>query len=396
MERWAYVANIRLPSERADAVQVLNQCQALIQTGVQVELLVAWRLFKSPQAGQMSDLGRAFGLTRLPRIRQIPCLDLSRLADRLPGPLSLAVFYLQHLSFLGLALIVLALTRPQVVYVREVALPFFGGRLLKRLGAKVVAELHNFPQSRAGVELNRLALRRVDGLVVISQGLARSFGQAGLSPKRTLVAPDAVSEMFFTSLGRPQSLRQDLGLPPEGPIILYAGGLYWAWKGVAGLIEAQAEMNERGWLVIVGGSPERRSRTDLEDLAGRLGLQRVIFCGWVVPARMPAYLQAADVLVLPNSAQTEISRCYTSPLKLFEYLASARPVVASDLPSLKEILIDGKNCLLARPDDPASLARTIGRVLDDPGLARSLARAGRETARAHTWAARALKIRSIL
>jgi len=398
VERWAYVANIRLPSERADAVQVLNQCQALMETGLEVTLYCAWRLFKSPEAGRMADLRAAFGLERCPKIIQVPCLDLTRLADRLDdeGLPARLIFLLQHLSFLLVCLGFLVLTRPAAVYTREIHLAWAGGGFLKRLGVRLLVELHNLPGSPRGLSLLKGGLRRSDGVVVISRGLAEDLRAAGLTPPRLVVAPDAAAEVFFRPLGSKRKLREELGLPPEGPVLVYTGGLYYAWKGVADLIRAQAEMRERAWLVIVGGSPLRSSLDRLEELVAELGLKKVLFTGWVPPSAVPGHLQAADVLVLPNSGRSRISRRYTSPLKLFEYLASGRPVAATDLESVREVLDPGTNALLARPDDPPALARAVETILDDPDLAQRLARAGQETARAFTWSKRAETIRALL
>ncbi len=396
MASWAVVANIRVPSERADSVQVLNQCRALIDQGEDVTLYCAWRLFKSPEAALMKDLKAAYGLPRLPRIVQVPCLDLTRIGDYLDDESlpSRIIFYLQHLSFLVLALVILAWTRPEAVLAREIHLPFLGGRLLQRLGIRVLAELHNFPRTKRGRKIHRRALARVDGLAVISQGLAERYEQAGLAPARTKVLPDAVSERFFADLGSREELRKTLGLPLESPLALYAGGLYWAWKGVADLIRAQARSGEKTNLVIVGGSPVQGPVEELKDLVRSLGLKKVIFTGWVRPVEIPAYLQAADMLVLPNSGLSDISRSYTSPLKLFEYLASGRPLIASDLPSLREVLNPG-NALLVPPDDPAALGRALVRLAGDPDLAQRLASAGQKTARKYTWSGRAAGLRRL-
>jgi len=392
MAAWAYVANIRLPSERANTVQVLNQCQALIEAGQDVELIVPRRFNSSAKILGLGDLKNAFGLRRLPQIRRLPCLDLTPIADRLPGPLSVAAFYVQLLSFLLAALAYLAWKKPQIVYTREVQLPLLAGVILRRLGLLLLAELHNCPQSQAGRLVHNLAFRSLDGLVVISQGLADAFAQADLVPPRLLVAPDGVSERFFKARGRQADIRRRLGLPLRKPVILYAGGLYWAWKGVGTLIEAQRFLGEKAWLVIVGGSPRREDIDALIKKARRLGLKQITLTGFQPPAKVPDYLRAADILVLPNSAKTEISRSYTSPLKLFEYLAAGRPVVASDLPSLREVLVHGQNGFLVPPDDPLKLAAALSALLDSPGRRKSLARKGRRTAQAYTWQKRAERI----
>ena len=104
------------------------------------------------------------------------------------------------------------------------------------------------------------------------------------------------------------------------------------------------------------------------------------------------WLAAADVLALPNSGRESISARYTSPLKLYEYMASGRPIVASDLPSLREALTRGENAWLVAPDDPAALAAGIKSVLDDPEHAGAMAERARQDVQGHTWTARAERI----
>jgi glycosyltransferase involved in cell wall biosynthesis len=140
---------------------------------------------------------------------------------------------------------------------------------------------------------------------------------------------------------------------------------------------------------IVGGHPAEPDLERLRRLAERLGLgARVEFTGLVAPRDVEGHLVTSTVLVLPNRA-TAISSRYTSPLKLFEYLAAGRAIVASDLPSIREILRDGENAILVPPDDADALARAIDRLLRDPGLAETLARTAFDDAERFTWAARA-------
>jgi glycosyltransferase involved in cell wall biosynthesis len=104
------------------------------------------------------------------------------------------------------------------------------------------------------------------------------------------------------------------------------------------------------------------------------------------------YLAAADVLLLPNSARSTLSARHTSPMKAFEYMAAGRAIVASDLPSIREIYEDEVDALLVPPDDPEAFSRAIRRLLEDESLGRRLGAAAREKARGCTWEARALGI----
>ena len=393
-EKWVYAANFGLPSLRANAVQVLNQCAALIQTGVALDLVISRRWTKPAGAGRLADLKTTYGLAELPTIRRLPCLDLTWLADRLPDKLSLAAFYGQHLSYLVPAAASAAWAGLDVAYTRELMFaPLY--RLLGGRG-KLVIELHDFPSSVRGLGLLKSCLMHVDGVTTITQALADEVDRSELG-KPILTAPDGAAESFFTAQADP-GLREQIGLPEQSPAVMYAGGLYWAWKGAADLIEAVARLPEElnAWLVVVGDSPEPSHLDRLKGQAEAAGLNRIIFTGFRPPAEIPALLQAADVLALPNSAKTEISRRYTSPLKLFEYLASGKPVVASDLPSLREVLVDRANAVLAPADDPAGLARSIETVLADSDLAARLGRSGRRTAEKYTWLERASRIRAFI
>jgi glycosyltransferase involved in cell wall biosynthesis len=172
--------------------------------------------------------------------------------------------------------------------------------------------------------------------------------------------------------------------------VAYAGHLY-AWKGVDGLLEALARApGTRG--LIVGGHAEEPDLARVKALADRLGISdRVTFTGMVDPGKVAGLLSQADVLALPNPASA-ISTRFTSPLKLFEYMAAGRPIVASDLPSIREVLDHEVNALLVPPGDAAAMAGAIERVLADPVLASRLARAALDSAPDYSWDRRAERL----
>ncbi len=107
------------------------------------------------------------------------------------------------------------------------------------------------------------------------------------------------------------------------------------------------------------------------------------------PARVADYLAAADFLLLPNSASTPLSIRHTSPMKAFEYMAAERPVIASDLPSIREIFQHEVNALLVPPDDPEQLRAAIRRLLDEPQLRVCVSREARRRVEGLTWDHRA-------
>jgi glycosyltransferase involved in cell wall biosynthesis len=160
------------------------------------------------------------------------------------------------------------------------------------------------------------------------------------------------------------------------------------------LLEALARLPDVQGL-IVGGHQAEPDLARMKSLAERLGLSgRITFTGLVEPTRVAGLLMQADVLVLPNHASA-ISTRFTSPLKLFEYMAAGRPIVASDLPSIREVLRDGSNALLIPPGDVGALAEAIERLLADPELAAKLARAAKGEVPAYSWERRAERLEAL-
>ena len=115
--------------------------------------------------------------------------------------------------------------------------------------------------------------------------------------------------------------------------------------------------------------------------------------GHVAPSEVPTWLAAADIAVLPNSGTSVIGSRYTSPLKLYEYLAAGCPIVASDVPAVREVVTDGETAVLVRPDDPEALGDGIAGLLAVPVLAQRIGALGRLWVQGSTWDARATAIR---
>jgi glycosyltransferase involved in cell wall biosynthesis len=148
--------------------------------------------------------------------------------------------------------------------------------------------------------------------------------------------------------------------------------------------------------LIVGGHSAEPDLARTKSVADRLGIAaRVTFTGLVEPARVAELLMQADVLALPNPASA-ISTRYTSPLKLFEYMATGRPIVSSDLPSIREVLRDGVNALLVPPGDPVALAAAIERLFNDHILATRLGRAALDEVPNYSWDRRAERLDALM
>jgi glycosyltransferase involved in cell wall biosynthesis len=175
--------------------------------------------------------------------------------------------------------------------------------------------------------------------------------------------------------------------------VAYAGHLY-PWKGVDRAIEAIAALPDARGLII-GGHPGEPDLARLRGLAERLQCaHRITFTGLLPPREARRRLQRADVVVLPNPAST-ISTRFTSPLKLFEYMASGRPIVASDLPSIREVLRDSETAILVKAGDAQALTDGLRRIRDDEALGARLARRALEEVSRYTWDERARLLETV-
>lgn len=229
--------------------------------------------------------------------------------------------------------------------------------------------------------LERRVYTRSVGLIAITAALAQDVRTQFDARCPISVAPDGVD------LARAKAALFRM-TPKVDPTLLYLGSLH-PWKGVETLISAMREVDD-AVLWIAGGEAQRIR--DLTRQASTLGVsERVRFFGKIPPARRFDLIGEATICLLPLTHDSIASR-YTSPLKLFEYMAMGKPIIAGDLPSIREVLATECNSLLVPPQDPLALATAINRLLADPGLAEKLGQRAAADAQAYSWQARAQTI----
>jgi glycosyltransferase involved in cell wall biosynthesis len=295
--------------------------------------------------------------------------------------------------------------RPDVVFTRDLGVAALLARMPASLRQPLVYESHGYaPDVSAELprlistarpassrKLARLAGREARvwheaaGYVTITKGLADLLTDRFGARENLAVIPDGV---------RLPRDRRRTPLPGGRTIVGYAGHLY-AWKGVEILLDAIARAPSLHGLII-GGHDKESDLARVRERARQLGVDaRVEFAGHVPPAAVAGLLERASILVLPN-LPTAISTRFTSPLKLFEYMAAGRPIVASDLPALREVLQDGVNALLVPAGDPEALARALERLAATPRLAEHLAQTAFDRAAGFGWERRAELLEAVL
>ncbi len=377
------MANARLPSQRAQSLQVAQVAAAFERAGVGTTLLHARRR-DTPQLAEASELWDYYSVPRGPRpgVRALENIDW---IDLVPRRLQYVPARLQELSFARTAArTVLDEFSGALVLARELEC---ARRLVRAGRGGVFLELHRVPGGTTRRRWLMEAAGGVAGIVAISGGVRDDLLDLGIKADLMVVEHDGFESTRFGSLPTRAQARGELGLHGERPLVVYTGGLL-AWKGVDVLIAAARELPEVSF-VIAGGMD-----ADVEALRGpSAGLQNVRLDGFQPPDRVATYLAAADVGVVPNRSTPAISSRYTSPLKVFEAQAAGLPLVVSDLPSLRDILGEDQAIFVA-PDDHHALAAGLSELLGNEHLRTSLAGAMRAAAAGHSWDARAARLLS--
>jgi len=253
--------------------------------------------------------------------------------------------------------------------------------------ARTFAEQHPKPNLRARLKLKQLraregaVYRQADALAALTEWLIADLREEYGVSTQAVVVPDGVDLQ--------QAEAAMLAQRADGPVrLLYLGSLH-PWKGVPSLIAALAHI-PNAHLRIAGGPAQRIAQ--LQALAGSFELSsRVEFLGQVLPADRFKVIAAADICLLPLS-ETSIGSRYTSPLKLFEYMALGKPIVSADVPAIRSVLSSGESALLVPPGDIAALAAAVRKLMEQPAMSARLGGRARQLAQQYSWQARAAKL----
>lgn len=359
-----YITNVRMPTEKAHGIQIAKACEAFARKGHEVTLMVPKRhnpITESPFT--------YYGVERNFTIRTIAALDTVRW-----GKIG---FLIQTISFACSVLFIA--NKKELIYGRDervlAVLLFFGAK-------KVVWESHDAVWGRVAAYV----VKRARAVVVVTQSAKDFYTEQGVAEEQILNIPNGVDLAAFAHSETKEVAQARLGIPQDKKIVLYIGRLD-GWKGSETLLEASTQLSDTIRVVIIGGESAQLAHVEAR-------YPHVIFLGYR-PYRELAHNQAAaDVLVVPNTAKDKTSVRFTSPLKLLAHLASGRPVIASDLPALREL--GGEAVLYVPPDSPQALGAAIERLLQDETLAGRLVEEAGKRVSGYDWGIRAERILSFI
>ena len=372
-----YVANTDIPSRMANSIQVMKNADAWASISRDFALLTCTSLSKHLRRDDAA-LQEFYGLRNHFEIFTYPLHGLFSSRWR-----SLRELYYR------LAVRWIEARRPDFVFTRSYLLP----PLLPASAPPTVVEIHGPPDANPDKQRLFQAVKdgKVTALLTISEPLKRRYVDAGLPEERVLVLPDGFdAQQFARPLARLEAARR-LGLPGDRIVAGYVGHLY-DHRGVEDILQAAVKLPDMVFL-FVGGHDEDVARRRAE--AEALGLHNVRFEGFVPNARVPDYLWASDILLMPYSHSCPTA-AWMSPLKLFEYMGAGRAIVCSDLPALRAVVCHGETALLAAPDSPDDLRAQLRLLVEDAGLRDRLGRAAKAEAGQYSWEQRVRRLVHLL
>lgn len=368
-----YVSHWRFPSEKTMSPLIMRSCEEFAKRGYTVELWIPKRKnkdFVDIDAHSYHRVSKNFVIRRLFVLDFMGAANFSLPFFIMVFTFNLSVFF--RTLFLGV--------KDRLFFChdqRDVILLTF-------LKPKIIYEIHDFYYSTK-MWINNFTFKRAAGFVVTNklkiEILHKDFG---IPYEKMAHEPNAVDIKMFSSDISKEDARNTLSLPQNEKIALYTGHLF-DWKGVYTLAEASEFVGKDTRIYFVGGTQEDRKK--LQDFIKEKNLSRVVFLPHQEHAKMPIFFRAADVLVLPNTGKVKTSAIETSPVKLFEYLCSGRPISASDLPSIRNV-VDERSVFFFTPDDAKSMGSVIEYVIKNTDEVEDKTKYARALVEQYEWSKR--------
>jgi glycosyltransferase involved in cell wall biosynthesis len=231
----------------------------------------------------------------------------------------------------------------------------------------------------------RLNQRAADFIFTVSEVERRNVIKAGIDGSKVFANPNGVDTNKFRKDCGGQEIRRQLGI--DDKIVVGFLGTFGPWHGAPVLAEAATRVKSPCHFLFIGDGDERAVSE------AKIGKTPATFTGRISHDKVAAYLDACDILVSPHVPASDGSEFFGSPTKLFEYLAMARPVVASRLGQIADVITDDENGLLVEPGNVGELSQALERLANDKALQNRLGKAARRTVMENfTWQDNAARV----
>jgi len=367
----AMIGSSSIPAQSANSIQMMKMAQAYTKLGHELKLYLP----ASKDPSTWTELAKHYGLSTQFDIVYLPTNRMMRGYD-------FALRSVRQVRRDGM----------QILHTRHPQ----SAAWASDFGIPTIFELHDLPTGSLGPRLFRLFLSGSGprALVLITQALAKALEQkysSFIKSDLMQVHPDAIDIDRYQNLPQPSAARLQLKLADKFTVA-YTGHLYEG-RGINLMLTLAEKLPAINFLLVGGRSLDvDRYRNE----SAKRNLNNVKFTGFVANAELPLYQAASDILLMPYQAKVTASSggdisSFLSPMKMFEYLAAAKPILASDLPVFSEILNE-QNAWRLPANDASAWVSAIQSLEKDLKLRNRYAKAARKTAQTYTWEKRAAAI----
>jgi glycosyltransferase involved in cell wall biosynthesis len=372
-----YIHNTEINSEKANNIQVISMCNAFALNGIDVELV--FPVIKEEIENPHNYIFSRFNI---------------RCAFKISFYKKLEFFNRLYIlgSYFGVKNFLKKSSKADIYYTRS-TLIFY---LIARKKLPVIFEIHNSKIHINIKTIDRFWSQKVIkyskwsnclAVISISDNLSEYWKNQGVPGEKIFTLHDGFNKFMFKRNITIEEARLQLNLQKDRKIVVYTGSLY-ADREIENIIDLASEFSE-GLFLVIGGP---KSNSDYyQSLAKDKGLNNIEFRGPVSHKDIPLYLYAGNILLALWSDKVPTIN-YCSPLKLFEYMAAGRIIVAHGYPSIREVIRHKENGMLVTPGDAQDLVKQLRTVWNGSGLTGLGERARAEAFLKYTWCTRAKQI----
>ena len=371
-----------IPSYHANSISVMKMAEGFASLGFDTEVVTADSINQRMMAKRIPDIYKHYGLSKQVPVRRL----LPSLSAFLTGRTS------QDSAYSFRAAKYVAEHKFNIAYCRSYLVPYFTAQA----GVPTFVETHTTVYDQPALKkiYDIVDLPAFKGLITIHEAIKEEHVKRGVPSEKILVLEDGVDIERFAIEDDSILWKQKLGLDPGKRYVTYCGHLY-PEKGIEMILAAAKKMDHRRDVVflLVGGL--KKWCKFWERYCREHHISNTLFTGFVPNSQVPKYLKASDCLLLLYNLDVgyKVMDIHTtSPLKLFEYMAAKRAIVASGIPTLKKVLSQNRNSLLAPPGDVDSTCNLIEKALDNPTLRQTLGENAYHDVQQYTWKERCTSI----
>ena len=365
-----YISTSDIPSITANSIQVMKMCQAFKNLGHDITLLTPGNELND--TGNNNDLWKHYGIRNKFRITYIGSINSMRV------------------SYKYKIFIYLLFNRPKLLYTRDIYISI----LSSILRINTIIELHDpgyGPFRIIGYNLISY-LKCILKVVLISEGLKdivlKRYDNKRLNNK-IIIAHDGVDIKRFENIHNKENIRKTININQHISVVGYCGHLYKG-RGIELIMELSGKLADKSFLIIGGNNKEVKYYI---NKAKESNIKNIQFVGFVENMLLPQYLAACDILLMPYQDKVTVSGGgntveFMSPLKMFEYMASKRPIICSNLKVIREVL-DDNSAILCNPNNIDEWVNGINKLIENRKYSKNIAQNAFNNVIKYEWEKRA-------